>query len=312
MVGSGLALGGLFGVHRLVGPLEEVGQGAPLAGLAAGHAEADGQGIADLFGGLVDAPADPAFEPVELVGFGQHDGELVAAQAADDVGLPAGRPESVGHQSQSPVALGVPIGVIDRLEMVDIEIQGNQRALRPGGLLELLLGQQHERPAVVEAGDVVDQRQFPELLVEPVALLGILDPVDEVPECLEGRTETLLCVAKPGVFAVSHKPRVLPDHRVGNRLCCPSHRVWHAGGMPDVSPVEVEEVVTERVDEGDHDRFAHVVFPASAVMEAMITGVPCTALCGKRWVPSRDPKRYPVCPTCKEIVERSGHSLPSG
>jgi DUF3039 family protein len=82
--------------------------------------------------------------------------------------------------------------------------------------------------------------------------------------------------------------------------------------MPDVSPVEVEEVVPARVDEGDHDRFAHVVFPASAVMEAMISGVPCTALCGKRWVPSRDPKRYPVCPTCKEIVERSGHSLPSG
>ena len=67
-----------------------------------------------------------------------------------------------------------------------------------------------------------------------------------------------------------------------------------------------------RVDEGDHDRFAHVVQPASAVMEAMITGVPCTALCGKRWVPSRDPKRYPVCPTCKEIVEGHGFQVPSG
>jgi hypothetical protein len=26
------------------------------------------------------------------------------------------------------------------------------------------------------------------------------------------------------------------------------------------------------------------------------------------WVPSRDPKRYPVCPTCKEIYE----GLPPG
>jgi hypothetical protein len=68
------------------------------------------------------------------------------------------------------------------------------------------LGQQHERPAVVETGDVVDQGQLPKLLVEPVALPGILDPVDEVPKRLEGRTETLLCVAKPGIFAVSHKP----------------------------------------------------------------------------------------------------------
>jgi len=25
------------------------------------------------------------------------------------------------------------------------------------------------------------------------------------------------------------------------------------------------------------------------------------ALCGKVWVPSRDPERFPVCPECKEI-----------
>ena len=29
-------------------------------------------------------------------------------------------------------------------------------------------------------------------------------------------------------------------------------------------------------------------------------GKPVKALCGKKWVPSRDPKRYPVCPTCRE------------
>ena len=82
--------------------------------------------------------------------------------------------------------------------------------------------------------------------------------------------------------------------------------------MTDVGPVEVEEVVAARIDEGDHDRFSHVVYPKSAVMEAMISGVPCTALCGKRWVPSRDPKRYPICPTCKEIVETSGLQVPRG
>jgi hypothetical protein len=63
-------------------------------------------------------------------------------------------------------------------------------------------------------------------------------------------------------------------------------------------------------DDGDHDRMSHIVIPKSAVMEAMVTGTPCTALCGKRWVPSRDPKNYPVCPTCKEIVEAAGHSVP--
>jgi len=31
-------------------------------------------------------------------------------------------------------------------------------------------------------------------------------------------------------------------------------------------------------------------------------------LCGKVWVPSRDPQKFPVCPECKEIYE----SLPVG
>lgn len=29
-------------------------------------------------------------------------------------------------------------------------------------------------------------------------------------------------------------------------------------------------------------------------------------------VPTRDPKRYPVCPTCKEIVNGWGREVPSG
>ena len=33
----------------------------------------------------------------------------------------------------------------------------------------------------------------------------------------------------------------------------------------------------------------------------MVEGTPVVALCGKVWVPSRDPQRYPVCPECKEI-----------
>jgi hypothetical protein len=31
--------------------------------------------------------------------------------------------------------------------------------------------------------------------------------------------------------------------------------------------------------------------------------MPVTALCGKVWVPGRDPQKFPVCPTCKEIYE---------
>jgi hypothetical protein len=55
--------------------------------------------------------------------------------------------------------------------------------------------------------------------------------------------------------------------------------------------------------EGDHDIFSHIVVPASAVTEAYINGTQVTALCGKTWVPSRNPDRHQVCPTCKEILE---------
>ncbi|MBU4466278.1 MAG: DUF3039 domain-containing protein, partial [Actinobacteria bacterium] len=30
---------------------------------------------------------------------------------------------------------------------------------------------------------------------------------------------------------------------------------------------------------------------------------PVRALCGKKWTPGRDPEKFPVCPTCKEIYE---------
>jgi hypothetical protein len=35
----------------------------------------------------------------------------------------------------------------------------------------------------------------------------------------------------------------------------------------------------------------------------MVMGTPVVALCGKVWVPSRDPEKYPVCPECKEVWE---------
>jgi hypothetical protein len=58
---------------------------------------------------------------------------------------------------------------------------------------------------------------------------------------------------------------------------------------------------------GDHERFSHYV-RKEKIMESAVTGTAVVALCGKVWVPSRDPQRFPVCPECKEIYE----SLPAG
>lgn len=71
---------------------------------------------------------------------------------------------------------------------------------------------------------------------------------------------------------------------------------------PTDTGTQLEERVDYRLDDGDHERFSHYV-PRDKLMEAMVNGTPVRALCGKLWVPSRDPERFPVCPQCKEIHE---------
>lgn len=79
-----------------------------------------------------------------------------------------------------------------------------------------------------------------------------------------------------------------------------------AAGFGD--PAEEGSVLTDTrqetrpvsTDEGDHERFSHYV-PKDRLMDAMVNGTPVVALCGKVWVPSRDPERFPTCPECKEI-----------
>jgi hypothetical protein len=65
------------------------------------------------------------------------------------------------------------------------------------------------------------------------------------------------------------------------------------------APTEAPDTTPVDTDHGDHDRFAHYCRKAD-ITRALVTGEAIVALCGKKWVPSRDPKRYPVCPTCKE------------
>jgi hypothetical protein len=57
------------------------------------------------------------------------------------------------------------------------------------------------------------------------------------------------------------------------------------------------------LDDGDHDRFSHYA-RKSDIVESAVTGKPVVALCGKVWVPGRNPDRFPVCPTCREIYEK--------
>lgn len=80
-----------------------------------------------------------------------------------------------------------------------------------------------------------------------------------------------------------------------------------------MSTQTLDRTDTEITDELDpttgEPRCRHLIAPrgdktgGDLVMEAAINGTPLEALCGHVFVPTRDPKRYPLCPKCKEIRE---------
>ena len=74
-------------------------------------------------------------------------------------------------------------------------------------------------------------------------------------------------------------------------------------GGTDVLDRELEKLLEEeQVDEGDHDRYSHYV-KKDKILKSALSGKPVIALCGKVWLPGRDPEKFPLCPTCKEIYE---------
>ena len=76
-----------------------------------------------------------------------------------------------------------------------------------------------------------------------------------------------------------------------------------AGGL-DVMDRELEKLLEDaQIEDGDHERFSHYV-PKDKILESAVTGKAVRALCGKKWTPSRDPEKFPVCPDCKKIYER--------
>ncbi len=76
---------------------------------------------------------------------------------------------------------------------------------------------------------------------------------------------------------------------------------------PDLSGGTATLERTQNSEGGDHERFAHYV-PKDRIVESAVMGTPVKALCGKVWVPGRDPSKFPVCPDCKRIYD----GLPRG
>lgn len=62
------------------------------------------------------------------------------------------------------------------------------------------------------------------------------------------------------------------------------------------------EAVLQKQDEDDDEHFAHYAEKVS-VTEGYVLGTPVQAICGKVFIPHRDPDRLPLCHKCKEIAD---------
>jgi hypothetical protein len=55
-------------------------------------------------------------------------------------------------------------------------------------------------------------------------------------------------------------------------------------------------------DEGSSNKFSHYA-DKNKITEGYVLGTPIVALCGKVFVPSRDPLKFEICPICKNIAD---------
>ncbi|GAB2547704.1 hypothetical protein GCM10027268_21960 [Brachybacterium huguangmaarense] len=106
----------------------------------------------------------------------------------------------------------------------------------------------------------------------------------------------------PG-HAITMSPTVSPAASTSDPDRLDPYRAEPGAAPGSTAVLDRETAEREQTaDPGDHDRFSHYV-RRDRIAQATLDGTPVIALCGKTWVPGRDPSKYPVCPECKEIYE---------
>ena len=66
--------------------------------------------------------------------------------------------------------------------------------------------------------------------------------------------------------------------------------------------VDLQERLGESLTDSGEPKYDHYAESVS-VTEGYVLGKAVVAICGTMFVPSRDPKKFPLCPICKQIAE---------
>ena len=95
---------------------------------------------------------------------GHHDDEFLAAQPTEQIAAADDAAQPIGEALEHEIADVVAIGVVDALEMVDVENHQRQRRAAHARVLDHRREMALEEAAIVEAGQRVEQRQLDRLL----------------------------------------------------------------------------------------------------------------------------------------------------
>ena len=150
-------------VHDFVGALEEGIEGFGTA--CARHREANA--IAEVVGALAGGVGLPcgSFKTSDGgrdVGYSgiAGDDKLVSTESGDDIEFTEGAGEEVGHLLEEGGANLVAHGVVDDLEIVDVDEEDEEGLVGALGEANSLLSQDVEAAAVIQAGEFVAEGEF--------------------------------------------------------------------------------------------------------------------------------------------------------
>lgn len=171
-------------VHGEIGPPHQV-----LAGHAWSGADRDAHARRDRHFGAVDADrtADGVGHPPSELGRGSfahaldNDGELVTSGPSRRIRRPQHGGQAGGNLAEHPIAAGVPIAVVDGLEVVDVDDHHRDRFAVPASPRHRLLETVVEEGTIGETGERVVEGALPELDLE-TPLLGDVPRGDEPDE----------------------------------------------------------------------------------------------------------------------------------
>ena len=177
-----VAPGILGAVHGQVGEPQQGVDVAPVLGI----------------GGDADAGGDKQLPTLDFKGFGQarqqlargglqgqtvprvldQHGEFVPAQPGHGVARPGQRPQALGHLAQQLVAHRVAVGVVDLLEVVQIDEQQRQLTPNPLSLGDGMAEAVHEQEAVGQPGQHIEVRQMVDALLRQLLLGDVVQDGD--------------------------------------------------------------------------------------------------------------------------------------